>query len=456
MREASKSGLDAAIIRPRAIFGANDTALMPRLLRATARGRIPLIDGGRALLDMSYVDNVADVLIAAALHAAPLRGRAYNVSNGEPISVADLMRAVVDGLGLKARFIPIRFLLAYAAAAAMETAANLRPSRPEPVLTRYTVGVLGKTQNSRSIVRKASSAGRRALPCGTASSALFRLENRPCLRTCDCSRPDFVSIRNSCRSGAAAGSPAGFRADTYLAAQPLRTCPVRYQLQRPFPQRDSVLPEPALLDVDLRRASNPRTAPATRSSGWESTHPRSKRSFSRISMPITSRAFATSRKPGSSPVAAVMRQCARRAGSAGLLNGLLPGLMPPDADDRIRFTDAFAAASLPPALADFGQARGPLRRRLGAHCGAPRSFERTGQIGLYLPETPQGDFFAVADAAWSLDAIAGLRPPPRFVTAMLGETSGTYRRTLEHLHRLQHVMPNLAIWPAHCRHEVHA
>jgi 2-alkyl-3-oxoalkanoate reductase len=146
VREASKSGLDAAIIRPRAIFGASDTALMPRLLRAAARGRLPLIDGGRALIDMSYVDNVADVLIAAALHPTPLAGRAYNVSNGEPISVADLMRAVVGGLGLKARFMPIGFSLAYAAAAAMEAAAHLRPSRPEPVLTRYTVGVLGKSQ----------------------------------------------------------------------------------------------------------------------------------------------------------------------------------------------------------------------------------------------------------------------------------------------------------------------
>jgi nucleoside-diphosphate-sugar epimerase len=158
VREASRSGLDAAIIRPRAIFGAGDTALMPRLLRAAARGRIPLIDGGRALLDMSYVDNVADALIAAALHPEPLRGRAYNVSNGEPIAVVDLMRAVVSGLGLKARFLPIGFSLAYAAAAAMEAAAILRPSRPEPVLTRYTVGVLAKSQ-TLSIGRAKSELG---------------------------------------------------------------------------------------------------------------------------------------------------------------------------------------------------------------------------------------------------------------------------------------------------------
>lgn len=146
VRAASKRGLDAAIIRPRAVFGAKDTALMPRLLRAAACGRLPLIDGGRALLDMSYVENVADVLLAAAVHPTPLRGRAFNISNGEPIAAADLMRAVVDGLGLRTRFVPIRFPLAYAAAAALEVAAHLRPSRPEPVLTRYTVGVLGKSQ----------------------------------------------------------------------------------------------------------------------------------------------------------------------------------------------------------------------------------------------------------------------------------------------------------------------
>jgi glyoxylase-like metal-dependent hydrolase (beta-lactamase superfamily II) len=141
----------------------------------------------------------------------------------------------------------------------------------------------------------------------------------------------------------------------------------------------------------------------------------------------------------------------RARGIGGLLQGLLPGLMPQNADDRIRFTDALAAVPLPPALAGFGPARdlfgdgSALLVELPGHS--------TGQIGLYLPETTQGALFLVADAAWSQEAIAGLRPPPRLVTAMLGET-GTYRRTLETLHRLQHAMPHLAIRPAHCRHEV--
>lgn len=143
----------------------------------------------------------------------------------------------------------------------------------------------------------------------------------------------------------------------------------------------------------------------------------------------------------------------RARGIGGLLNGLLPGLLPSDADDRIRFTETLSAVSLPPALAGLGQARDLFGDGSALLVDLPG--HSTGQIGLYLPETPRGALFLVADAAWSQDAIADLRPPPSLVTAMLGET-GTYRRTLENLHRLQHAMPHLAIRPAHCRHAGHA
>jgi glyoxylase-like metal-dependent hydrolase (beta-lactamase superfamily II) len=140
-------------------------------------------------------------------------------------------------------------------------------------------------------------------------------------------------------------------------------------------------------------------------------------------------------------------------GISGLLNGLLPGLMPSDADDRICFTDAFGATGLPPALADFGPARDLFGDGSALLVDLPG--HSTGQIGLYLPAAPRGALFVVADAAWSLEAIADLRPPPRLVTAMLGQTD-TYRRTFEKLHRLQRVVPDLAIRPAHCRHEARA
>jgi glyoxylase-like metal-dependent hydrolase (beta-lactamase superfamily II) len=137
-------------------------------------------------------------------------------------------------------------------------------------------------------------------------------------------------------------------------------------------------------------------------------------------------------------------------GIRGLLNGLLPGLMPSDADDRVCFVDSLATASLAPDLTDLGPARDLFGDGAALLIDLPG--HSTGHIGLYLPETPQGALFAVADAAWSLDAITDLRPPPRLVTAMLGKTT-SYRRTLETLHRLQRAVPALAIRPAHCRRE---
>jgi nucleoside-diphosphate-sugar epimerase len=143
---AAANGLDAVILRPRAIFGATDTALLPRLLKAAARGYLPLIDDGKAAIDLTYVDNAADALIAAALRPQRFAGQAYNISNGEPITVRDLLQRIAGGLGLRVRFVDLPFAVAYRVAAILETLAKLRPSRSEPMLTRYAVGVLAKSQ----------------------------------------------------------------------------------------------------------------------------------------------------------------------------------------------------------------------------------------------------------------------------------------------------------------------
>lgn len=144
--EAASSGLDAVIIRPRAIFGETDQALMPRLIRAAQKGYLPLIDCGRAIIDLTYVGNAADALVAAVLRPEGFSGEIFNISNGEPLAVRDIFQRIANGLDLRVRFLDIPFRIAYLAAAAMEYSAMVRPSQPEPVLTRYSVGVLGKSQ----------------------------------------------------------------------------------------------------------------------------------------------------------------------------------------------------------------------------------------------------------------------------------------------------------------------
>jgi nucleoside-diphosphate-sugar epimerase len=144
--KAASRGLDAVILRPRGIFGPGDSALLPRLLRVARRGWLPLVDRGEAVIDLTYVGNVADA-IGAALHAPEHRGlRLYNITNGEPLSVKTLFDEILKRFAIDARLIPVPFQVLLMAANALERIALVRPGQPEPLLTRYTVGILGRSQ----------------------------------------------------------------------------------------------------------------------------------------------------------------------------------------------------------------------------------------------------------------------------------------------------------------------
>jgi 2-alkyl-3-oxoalkanoate reductase len=145
VRAAARRGLGTVIVRPRAIFGPHDSALLPRLLRVAARGWLPLIDGGRAVIDLSYVENVAAALAFAAIAGSQVDGQTYNVSGGEPRTIVSILRTIVAEFGLNVRFVSMPFRVAHFAAGALEALAMLRPGRPEPPLTRYSVGVLGRS-----------------------------------------------------------------------------------------------------------------------------------------------------------------------------------------------------------------------------------------------------------------------------------------------------------------------
>ncbi|MDR3617118.1 MAG: NAD(P)-dependent oxidoreductase [Candidatus Obscuribacterales bacterium] len=146
VKDAQNKGLASVVLRPRAIFGPNDRALMPRLLRLANKGWLPLIDNGKAQIDLTYVDNVAHAVALALENLPDVSGKIYNISNGEPITVSSLFNKIISEFHLNARCISIPYDLAYAAALAMEALASRAPGCPEPLLTKYTVGVIGRSQ----------------------------------------------------------------------------------------------------------------------------------------------------------------------------------------------------------------------------------------------------------------------------------------------------------------------
>jgi len=143
VRKAASAGLSAVILRPRAVFGEGDRAIFPRLLTLAQRGWFPQIGDGQARIDVTYVANVVAAAEACMRPDLPGDGRAFNITNGEPMPANELLDRLFGALHMKVRMIPFPRRLAVALGTLAEKAAKILPGQPEPRLSRYGVGVLG-------------------------------------------------------------------------------------------------------------------------------------------------------------------------------------------------------------------------------------------------------------------------------------------------------------------------
>ena len=142
---ASGSGLSTIAIRPRAIIGPHDTALLPRLLRAAGNGIMPLPNSGRALIEPTDGRDVVLALLAAE-SAQAASGQAFNIAGGVPVRLGELVAHVSARAGRKVRLVPVPSMALLAAAGLMERVSRLRRGSPEPLITRYGVMTLGWSQ----------------------------------------------------------------------------------------------------------------------------------------------------------------------------------------------------------------------------------------------------------------------------------------------------------------------
>ncbi len=142
VNEASQR-VETVIVRPKAIFGPGDQSLLPRLIAAARQGRLPQIGDGRNLVDLTYVENVVYALLLA-LDVQTAAGHTYTITNDEHVPLWEVIRTVLRQLGLSTNLRQISLPVALAAATAMEWRASL--TGKEPLLTRYSAAILGRTQ----------------------------------------------------------------------------------------------------------------------------------------------------------------------------------------------------------------------------------------------------------------------------------------------------------------------
>lgn len=137
------ANLETVIVRPKAIFGPGDRSLLPQLIAAARRRRLPQVGTGRNLVDLTYVENVVDALVLA-LDAGAAVGQTYTITNGEHANLWATIREVLRRLGLSTNLRRVSLPVGLAAAAIMEAQASL--TGQEPLLTRYSAAILGRTQ----------------------------------------------------------------------------------------------------------------------------------------------------------------------------------------------------------------------------------------------------------------------------------------------------------------------
>lgn len=138
--------LKVVALRPHLIFGPGDPHLLPRVIESVKAGRLKIVGDGRNRVDVAYVEDVAAAHLNAfdALEAGNCNGRAYFISQGEPVELWPWLNQVLEGLGQPPLTRRIPLPLAYAAGALAEGIWTLFSRKGEPPITRFVAVELAK------------------------------------------------------------------------------------------------------------------------------------------------------------------------------------------------------------------------------------------------------------------------------------------------------------------------
>jgi 2-alkyl-3-oxoalkanoate reductase len=139
--EADSRNLATVSLRPHLVWGPGDKNVIPRVLRLAQQGRLKIVGDGRNRIDCTAIENVVDahVLAERALEKSggEIGGRAYFITNGEPVVLWDWINELLRGLGRPPITKRVPLGVAYAAGAVLEAVWRLARRRDDPPMTRF-------------------------------------------------------------------------------------------------------------------------------------------------------------------------------------------------------------------------------------------------------------------------------------------------------------------------------
>lgn len=148
---ASTSDFATVALRPHVVWGPGDPNIIPRVLDRARRGRLKIIGGGTNRVDCTHIENVVDAHLLAekALSpnpqpstlnpqpALPAAGKAYFITNGEPVVLWDWINELLRGVGVPEVRKHVSLANAVRAGFMLEWVWRLLRLRGEPPMTRF-------------------------------------------------------------------------------------------------------------------------------------------------------------------------------------------------------------------------------------------------------------------------------------------------------------------------------
>jgi nucleoside-diphosphate-sugar epimerase len=142
---ANGPDLATVALRPHLVWGPGDPHLIPRIIARGKAGKLRRIGTRPVTVDVTYVDNAADAHILAADKLAPgspAAGRAYFLSNGEPVELWDFINRILALAGVPPVTRSVSVWKAKLAGRVLEGVYGLFRLAGEPPMTRFVADQL--------------------------------------------------------------------------------------------------------------------------------------------------------------------------------------------------------------------------------------------------------------------------------------------------------------------------
>ena len=142
---ANGPDLATVSLRPHLVFGPGDPHLIPRIVARAKAGKLRRIGKRPVTVDVTYVDNAAEAHLLAAQKldvGAPPAGKAYFISNGEPVDLWEFINRVLAEAGVPPVARSVSMWKARLAGRVLEWVYRVVRLPGEPAMTRFVASQL--------------------------------------------------------------------------------------------------------------------------------------------------------------------------------------------------------------------------------------------------------------------------------------------------------------------------